>query len=538
MIPKTRNFILSIAMVVVAAGLLTCSGPSAPDLTEPTFDNPYDELGDNYKSTPDLNTLLVTGIRALQAESGGHFETDYGALVTAKGVCWSTEENPMLDDDCTNDGQGHTYYTSVMGGLYPDQTYYVRAYATNEAGTIYGGQREFTTRDGIAVLTTIEPFDISAFSAKTGGEISDDGGADITARGICYVEGSGEPGLSDTCLESGSGTGSFEVLLEDLSPDQQYSVRAYAITDVGTGWGQQREFTTRDGIPVLTTTEPFDIRGTSARTGGEISDDGGADITARGVCYVEGSGEPGLSDTCLESGNGTGSFEVLLEDIDHDQQYTVRAYATTDAGTGWGQEREFKTLAEGDVFNPATGRIWMDRNLGASRAATSSTDSLAYGDLYQWGRAADGHQRRNSSTTSTLSSSDQPGHGSFILSTSEANWDWRSPQNDDLWQGVNGTNNPCPAGYRLPTSAEWDAERNSWSSNNASGAFGSPLKLPLAGHRYFSSGSLFVVGSFGHYWSGAVSGSGARVLHFGSSGADVLSFNRAGGRSVRCLKDE
>jgi hypothetical protein len=124
----------------------------------------------------------------------------------------------------------------------------------------------------------------------------------------------------------------------------------------------------------------------------------------------------------------------------------------------------------------------MDRNLGASRAATSSTDTQAYGDLYQWGRAADGHQKRNSATTSSLSSSDTPGHGNFILAPNSP-YDWRSPQNTNLWQGVNGVNNPCPSGYRLPTEAELNAERLSWGSNNAAGAFASPLKLPVAGGR-------------------------------------------------------
>ena len=189
-----------------------------------------------------------------------------------------------------------------------------------------------------------------------------------------------------------------------------------------------------------------------------------------------------------------------------------------------------------DVTNPTTGKIWMDRNLGASQAATSSTDANSYGDLYQWGRGADGHQCRNSTTTATLSTTDQPGNGNFITITL-APYDWRSPQNDNLWQGVNGVNNPCPSGYRLPSYAELEAERLSWSSNNAAGAFASPLKLPAAGGRVRSNGSLLNVGSLGRYWSSSVSGTNARYLSFNSSDAGMLTFYRANGFSVRCLKD-
>jgi hypothetical protein len=178
----------------------------------------------------------------------------------------------------------------------------------------------------------------------------------------------------------------------------------------------------------------------------------------------------------------------------------------------------------------------MDRNLGASQAATSSTDANSYGDLYQWGRGADGHQCRTSPTTATLSSTDQPAHGDFIANNS-GDYDWRSPQNDNLWQGVNGVNNPCPSGYRLPTSAELDAERLSWSNNDSFGAFASPLKLPMAGLRGSSNGSLDFVGSYGFCWSSTLNGTSAYSLRFHSSGANVSYGSRAVGLSVRCLKD-
>jgi uncharacterized protein (TIGR02145 family) len=189
-----------------------------------------------------------------------------------------------------------------------------------------------------------------------------------------------------------------------------------------------------------------------------------------------------------------------------------------------------------NVTNPSTGKIWMDRNLGATQAATSSTDASSYGDLYQWGRTTDGHQCRNSTTTNVLSSSDKPEHGNFIITASS---DWLSPQNANLWQGVNGgVNNPCPNGYRLPTSAELTAERLSWGANdNKVGAFTSPLKLPMAGYRAGASGSLTIVGTYGVYWSSSISSGSSYSLDFNSTSANILTDSRVNGFSVRCIKN-
>jgi hypothetical protein len=189
-----------------------------------------------------------------------------------------------------------------------------------------------------------------------------------------------------------------------------------------------------------------------------------------------------------------------------------------------------------DVTNPTTGKTWMDRNLGASQVATSSVDTNSYGDLYQWGRRSDGHQCRTSPTTATLSSVDQPAHGDFILAPNTSD-DWRSPQNDNLWQGLNGVNNPCPIGYRLPTETELNAERLSWSPNSSAGAFASPLKLPLAGQRFSFNGSLSGVGTQGYYLSSAVSGATSRSLAFSSSFVGMGDRVRGVGLTVRCIKD-
>jgi hypothetical protein len=181
-----------------------------------------------------------------------------------------------------------------------------------------------------------------------------------------------------------------------------------------------------------------------------------------------------------------------------------------------------------------TGRIWMDRNLGGSQVATAFNDALSYGDLYQWGRGADGHQLRTSATTSSLSSNDVPGHGNFI--TTSGSGDWRSPANTSLWQGVNGINNPCPSGYRIPTSAEWTTEFGTWSPASHLGAINSPLKVPLAGYR--SNGNAVPAqGTLGYYWSSTISGSNSTYLFFKTTALNLNTIGRAWGLSVRCIKN-
>jgi len=311
--------------------------------------------------------------------------------------------------------------------------------------------------------------------------------------------------------------------------------------------------------PTLTTLKASDISVETALSGGDITDDGGSNISSRGIVWSINLGPTIENHTGITTeGNGKGQFTSTLTGLTPATQYFIRAYATNSAGTAYGNQVSFSTLGTAvgvypagfvhcdpanptaivDVTNPHTGKTWMDRNLGASQAATASTDVSSYGDLYQWGRFADGHQCRNSDTTSILSTSDMPGHGKFILAPTTPG-DWRNPQKSTLWLGVNGVNNPCPGGYRLPTLAEWNIEHLSWISKDAAGAFASPLKLPMAGTRSPGTGELEGVGTVGYYWSSAVGPSTSRYLIFTETAATIaIYYSRAWGYSVRCIKND
>tara|TARA_B110000285_G_C15110505_1_gene610767 strand:+ start:1229 stop:2116 length:888 start_codon:yes stop_codon:yes gene_type:complete len=186
------------------------------------------------------------------------------------------------------------------------------------------------------------------------------------------------------------------------------------------------------------------------------------------------------------------------------------------------------------VTNPITGETWMDRNLGANQVANSSTDTEAYGHLFQWGRLADGHELRTSNTTTIVASTSAPGHGDFIIGAD----DWLSPSIDELWQGTNGTNNPCPYGFRIPTEDEWEAERLSWSSSDASGAFTSVLKLPIPGARSRMTGIIGNVGTFSGYRSSDLNGAESRNLGISMTQAFMGNRARGDGNCVRCISGE
>lgn len=182
----------------------------------------------------------------------------------------------------------------------------------------------------------------------------------------------------------------------------------------------------------------------------------------------------------------------------------------------------------GTITSSVTGRVWLDRNLGASQACTSKTDSSCYGDYYQWGRDADGHEKVNSGTTSTKSSSITPSHGNFISGIVQP-YDWTTADVDGL--GREASWNPCPTGYRVPTTNEIEAE----SLSNNSDAF-EKLLFPSAGYRGYE-GSMHSQGDYGLLWtSDPVDVDYANYLRYFDDDAYIRYTGRIGGLNVRCIQ--
>jgi hypothetical protein len=289
---------------------------------------------------PILTTSAISGITQTSAISGGTISSDGGAAITARGVCWSISQNPTISDSKTTDGDGNGTFTSNINSISILTKYYVRAYATNKAGTSYGNEITFTTSPpNVPTLTTKVATNITQSTAGSGGNITDDGGSAITMRGVCWSL-IPDPTTSDNKTTNGGGTGLFTSNLSNLIEGLTYYVRAYATNSAGTAYGNEIEFTTLEvGLPILTTTAISGTGATSRTSGGVISSDGGAPITDRGIVWGK-SQNPTIfiNDNITSDGVGIGTFSSTITNLTGTYTYYVRAYATNSAGTSYGNQ--------------------------------------------------------------------------------------------------------------------------------------------------------------------------------------------------------
>ena len=438
--------------------------------------------------SPIVTTADVTDITQTTAVSGGNVTDDGGASVTARGVCWSTSQNPTISDNHTSDGNGTGSFTSNLTNLTANTTYYVRAYATNENGTSYGEQKSFTTLQNIELptVTTADVTDITQNTAVSGGNITDDGGAAVTARGVCWSKDP-NPTIDNSFISNGNGTGSFTIEISGLTSATTYYVRAYATNSEGTSYGDQKTFTTLQYIqlPTVTTTIVTNVTSTTATSGGNVTDDGGATVTARGVCWST-SPDPTIDDNKTSDGNGTGAFTSQLTNLTHSTTYYIRAYATNSEGTSYGDQKYFSTLSDGMInghqyvdLGLSSGLKWATCNVGAD----SPED---YGNYYAWGETeTKAEYTEDNSDTFGQQLNDISGNAQYDAAT--ANWggSWRMPTRDEIKE--------------LMYNCSWTPEtQNGVDGFKVTGNNGNYIFIPASGYR--DGSSSYIYGEC-YYWS-------------------------------------
>ncbi len=299
---------------------------------------------------PTVTTKPVTGKTHESAVSGGEITSDGGGSITARGVCWSENENPTTTDGKTTDAPGTGEFTSNITGLSASKLYYVRAYATNSAGTAYGDPELFVTSDppaGLATISTTAGSDVTISSFLSGGNITNDGGGTITERGVCYSLTPG-PTIAGSKTSDGNDAGAFASSISGLSVSTKYYFRAYATNSAGTAYGEELNITTLAPPPVLatvtTTSTVTSITYNSGTAGGNVTNEGNTTVTERGVCWST-SANPTTSNSKLANGSGSGTFTVSVTGLNASTTYHVRAYAINSVGTAYGDDVSFITSA-------------------------------------------------------------------------------------------------------------------------------------------------------------------------------------------------
>lgn len=497
---------------------------------------------------PQLTTSGAVDIATTSAGLGGNVLDQGAAPVTERGVCWSQNSNPTIFDFSASSGSGLGSFTVTLSGLDPSTTYYARAYATNAAGTAYGNQVTFQTLSmggNLPTVITTPISEITGTTAVVGGTVTADGGETIISRGICWNT-SPNPTTANNILANGLGLGQFSATLTALQNGTTYYVRAYATNINGTSYGEQVVFIT----PVLAQviTGPLSDIGTfSVTCGGNITNDGGAPVTERGIIWSVNN--VGVSQY-IPNGSGSGIFEVDVMDLPlSNLEYTIQAFAVNSAGTAYGNVLTFTTLPH-VIVPTGTGVTDIDGNF---------YNSMIYPNGQEW-------MIENLKTTHYSNGDEIPNvipAGSWDVLTTGAwcYYDNNASNNSlhgKLYNGfaVLDPRNVCPSGWHVPNNAEIlsladvyggsavaeDAlmttdgstyyEGYGFGATNESGFTGIP-----SGRRYSPSGAFGQIGFSGDWWlSTPIVGEYASSFSLPGM-APGNSHPATSGFSVRCLRD-
>ena len=324
-------------------------------------------------TTWDVTTNTPTNITENSADCGGTIVAEGKTDFIEKGLCWSNSTNPTIENEkITLNGEN---FSGTITGLTDGVVYYVRAYATNAVGTVYGEERTFTTLT-VPTVETYNAENVSYTTATAKANVVADGGATVTERGFCYSTSNTNPTLCDGKITVGNGTGNFNYSFTDLTDNTTYYIRSYATNSVGTAYGSTINFTTTEiTAPTVAATTATNVSYTSVTLGGNITNDNGATVTERGVCYST-STNPTISNSKKAVGSGTGSFSINITELNKKVTYYARAYAINSKGTSYGSVVSFTTALVGviqGVFSvSATKKVYFSQGNLQYQASTGT----------------------------------------------------------------------------------------------------------------------------------------------------------------------
>ena len=298
------------------------------------------------KALPVVRTVQMDNVTANSASVSCSLVSTGGDAIKERGIVWSTHSAPTMGDNKQVDKGTKDTYTLSLNGLEVATQYYVRAYAVNSIGTAYGEELSFTTGKTVPMVSTDQISDISYTTAVCGGDISFDGGTEVTERGVVWGTSQNPVIYAGNSTRDGKGTGRYSSHISGLQPGKTYYVRAYARNEMGIAYGEQRSFTTKSfELPAVETLDITSVTSSSARAGGNVTFNGGTTVTERGIVWSTSHNPTVSLSTRVSNGSGTGEFAGSITGLEFATRYYVRAYATNSVGTAYGAEKSFVTLA-------------------------------------------------------------------------------------------------------------------------------------------------------------------------------------------------